>query len=765
MPNIGASRLSFLAKTAATVTAEAQVIRKKTGLSAISGAVIDTAQSKFGGSSLSVGATNGRRVEAQYDSRFDFGTNQDFTIEAWVRSDGSWSSDRFVISSDTSGGYFFGLRNGTDFGWGRNGVAWDYNTAHGMSTDTWYHVAWVRSGSDLYLFVDGTQIGTTQTSSQTYDLNNGKLNLGAQGSAYAWSCWIDEIRISKTARYTSNFTKATGPFINDENTLLLVHANGTDDSTYFEDDNGVGGGRTPVLVSTSGNAQISTAQSQFGSSSNELDGTGDYWDVDFTNDLGKWNSQAYTLEYWVRLDSLTGTSYADGASSEIPNGFGNHNPTDNVNYWSFGPIDDGSVVFFYYNGGKVVLQTSAVTLSTNTWYHLAFVHDGANNIKIFVDGTERASGTVSGTPQFHSATPLTHGAAGSSTVYMDGYIDEFRISKTARYTSDFTPSTTPFTNDANTLMLLHMDGANSSTHLKDDSGSRPSRDGVGFGDVQLDTSRYKFGHSSALFDGTGDYIVAPYDSTALGTGAFTWECFFNVDTDAGSGTVTVLSNRNAGGVNGNIQMLFRNLDMKVQVNGYGGSSAYNANGVGSALATDTWHHYAFCRNETNAVAVFVNGTRVSSGTWDASVIADNDDFGIGAHTNGGIPINSGADAWIDGVRISNIDRYGVDNSSITVPTERFTNDPNTELLMQMDGSDGNTVFLDDNGIGNDRPSKTVTVNNNAQIKTDQSQFGGSSAYFDGTDDSIQVPNGGSGGDFDFGSNDFTVECWVRPASV
>ena len=32
-----------------------------------------------------------------------------------------------------------------------------------------------------------------------------------------------------------------------------------------------------------------------------------------------------------------------------------------------------------------------------------------------------------------------------------GYVDEYRISNTERYTSTFTPSTTAFTSDANTM--------------------------------------------------------------------------------------------------------------------------------------------------------------------------------------------------------------------------------------------------------------------------------------------------------------------------
>jgi hypothetical protein len=50
---------------------------------------------------------------------------------------------------------------------------------------------------------------------------------------------MDEYRVSNIARYTTNFAPPTEPFQNDDNTLLLLHMDGTDGSTAFIDDNGV----------------------------------------------------------------------------------------------------------------------------------------------------------------------------------------------------------------------------------------------------------------------------------------------------------------------------------------------------------------------------------------------------------------------------------------------------------------------------------------------------------------------------------------------
>ena len=88
---------------------------------------------------------------------------------------------------------------------------------------------------------------------------------------------------------------------------------------------------------------------------------------------------------------------------------------------------------------------AADSLSVDTWYHVAFVMNGTN-CKIYRDGVEKGSATMSGTPRtpdrtFHWGRYDRSSGSGN---YMNGYMDESRISQSARYTSGFTPSTTAF---------------------------------------------------------------------------------------------------------------------------------------------------------------------------------------------------------------------------------------------------------------------------------------------------------------------------------
>jgi hypothetical protein len=79
------------------------------------------------------------------------------------------------------------------------------------------------------------------------------------------------------------------------------------------------------------------------------------------------------------------------------------------------------------------------------------------------------------------------------------------------------------------------------------------------------------------------------------------------------------------------------------------------------------------------------------------------------------------------------------------------------LLLHGDGADGSTQIID----SSPNP-KTVTAVGDAQISTTESKFNGSSLKFDGSGDWLTTP---ANGDFAFGTADFTLEGWLKPAVV
>lgn len=86
--------------------------------------------------------------------------------------------------------------------------------------DTWYHIALVRSASNLLLFVNGQRLGLPIADANTYFAGAAPAGLGGQvetlGGAIANTSltgWVDETRFTVGfARYTANFTPTVVPF-------------------------------------------------------------------------------------------------------------------------------------------------------------------------------------------------------------------------------------------------------------------------------------------------------------------------------------------------------------------------------------------------------------------------------------------------------------------------------------------------------------------------------------------------------------------------
>jgi hypothetical protein len=154
---------------------------------------------------------NGDYLNIPSSQGLNLGTGS-LTVEAWVYLS-AMSGDYFIVSSTGAGGGFFGFRSGTDIGYGRTGIAWDYQAASGMVINNWYHVAWSRNGTSMRIFVNGSQVGATQTTSQAYDLSTTSTAVGSAGATLYLNGYIQDLRITRgIGRYTANFSVPTAAF-------------------------------------------------------------------------------------------------------------------------------------------------------------------------------------------------------------------------------------------------------------------------------------------------------------------------------------------------------------------------------------------------------------------------------------------------------------------------------------------------------------------------------------------------------------------------
>lgn len=193
-----------------------------------------------------------------------------------------------------------------------------------------------------------------------------------------------------------------------------------------------------------------------------------------TTDLINWkNTNGYTIEYWCYVPTYTGTTINPGP--------GNRN-NSNTNYWSFGPGPNNELQFYYWGSGQFFIRTAPNTITTNAWHNLCMVvttSGTASTITLYIDGvrTQCQNGTGAYADSqtvnnglISTAVTFLMGGYGTSTFWKDLYMDNMRVSSTARYSgASYTLATGPFTSDANTQLLLICNGANGSTTFTDSS--------------------------------------------------------------------------------------------------------------------------------------------------------------------------------------------------------------------------------------------------------------------------------------------------------
>jgi hypothetical protein len=155
---------------------------------------------------------------------------------------------------------------------------------------------------------------------------------------------------------------------------------------------------------------------------------------------------SYTLEAWVYRT-------AGGSGGTV------------FNKWEGGYEDknllistDGTAVGYTYLGASkyTLTSTTASAVPTGDWAHLAWVVSGTT-ATFFVNGVSAATGTAGGDVADWSGKAQIGGIFRDSVQQppVQGYLAEVRVSKTARYTSSFTPSVT-LSSDTNTLGLWRL---------------------------------------------------------------------------------------------------------------------------------------------------------------------------------------------------------------------------------------------------------------------------------------------------------------------
>ena len=656
-----------------------------------------------------------------------------FTIESWVYD-----------LNPTGYGTVMGWRNGTP-GWAgiliqRSGsnnltVAINNNASNIVQSNgtylgnQWNHVALVRVGTTVTLYVNGTSAGTSTVSGSfnpgsNYCVGTDPFN---DISVVQLKGYISNQRVvNGTAIYTGNFTPPTTPLTPVTNTGLL-----TCQSNRIVDNSTNNFAITKVNdVSVQRFSPFNPSSLTPTSYSGYFDGTGDYLTVTYPINWSSYGS--YTAEFWFYTSTIAANNFT----------FLSTGSTNYTNFYMYGSSGSYPGAIAIGIAGVNEIRSANSVISANSWYHIAYTYNGTTT-KIYVNGVEVASSTTN--VYSNNSANLTI-ANGLSNNYMLGYMSNLRIVQgTVVYTSNFTPSTTPLTAISGTSLLTlqsttFIDNSTNNFTITNNGDAKPvTQNPFGFTSALTNGYTANTVGGSAYFDGSGDYLSVTNnpDSYAFGSGNFTIEMWVNFSALPGTGAYIVFyDNRSAASSGGTTRTT---ITLK------GNTVVYYANAgdriTSGTVVTNQWYHLALCRSGTST-RLFLNGVQAGTTYTDTTVYtnATNRPL-IGGD---GDAVASAFTGYISDLRV--IKGTALYTGPFVPPVAPLTAVQNTVLLNNFTGA----------GIYDAAMMNNMETVGDAKLSTAISKFGGSSMYFDGTGDWLTLPITPQ---TSLGPT-FTIEAWI-----
>ena len=191
-------------------------IENNHAITVIGSPTISTVQSKFGAGSLRVSSGNYLRINST--STLDMSGKKPFTFECWVYLTSGHSSGSGILSMRSSAVYCpLVVKESITYIGDDSLGAWSFLSSSGgvVGRNTWSHVALVFDGTNVRLYVNGNGSFDNPTISTkphpSWPVGDRFLNVGYDVGGAA-DGYINDLRISDGAVYTSDFTPPTSPF-------------------------------------------------------------------------------------------------------------------------------------------------------------------------------------------------------------------------------------------------------------------------------------------------------------------------------------------------------------------------------------------------------------------------------------------------------------------------------------------------------------------------------------------------------------------------
>lgn len=697
------------------------------------------------------------------DQDLDFSATNAFTVMGWFRHPEIATNPDYLVAkhqSTVAGGYkvymdsdgdmVFGIDD--DGTWGPEDSVGG-NAGKNFDDNKWHFFTAVKDGTTgIYLYVDGVLIDSDTSLTASGSLANAAsfyIGIDADGSSNAWSGFIDEVRVLRTAKTqaqiaadylaaTSNTTSGAAPLLHwkfDENTGTTTtydsSGNGRDGTmTGLASDDWVTGKSGYALDFDNANDNVSIADN-------------DVFSVNTTNQL--------TVEAWFNPTNLSLTQ-------EVVNkGSGS-------NYeWALRVNGDGTfLAYLYQSGGGDYMVTQNYSLSTNKWHHLAMVADLSQpSLKAYVNGVLVAEDTTASGSYTNGTAAVRVGERADGLRDVDGIVDDVRIYNYARSQNQIQEdmNTNPPTGTSASL------GPNQSFlsnglvgYWKLDESATPAVDSSGNGNngtwTNTPTSILgKYGNG-VYFDTatTNKYISVPAASSINNLSQFTLSAWVN-PSQLQDGT-RILTKANKYGLY--FENVSSGLRTQFEIACSGGYTNIFATSTDN-LTLNTWSHIAATWDGAGCglenVTVYINGKPIAKHANSSASSGTRDDDSGGPFT-----IANQYSSYSTQLQGS-VDEARVYNRALS-PAEiqqLYNWAPGPLGLWKLDERSGTSAF-DSSGNG-----LTGAFQDSSTAADWTTGVFGSAVSFIGTNKSILVSNSTA---FDFGtSKQFTLGTWVKMTNV
>lgn len=361
-----------------------------------------------------------------------------------------------------------------------------------IQSSSWIHVAFVRSGTSMLAYLNGSRIDIRTGASPVVNYNMpvgtpaylcmGRRNFYTaitEATQATYSTEIAGVRLSTVARYTgTTYTVPTTRFISDASTKLLFNFN--DSATHLQGTTGVNNTLAVTMASGGGSTWSSTHYPPSNLSNDlPLSGSAQFVPATTTAQLnsGTWNGSiqgigfspsaghALTIEMWIKT-----TNRDVNNQGFFGYGVSSLNYTITVG-WNSVLANQGRVSFGTFNGAtplNLFVQSTTI-LENDTWYHVAVTRSATDNrYRLFINGVYEA---LASTANNASLCNLNYWCLGRRQAATDAYgvasgskVTGFRVSSIDRYPVGSTPIGqsvfTPYTTQLNSFKTYNTSNLN-----------------------------------------------------------------------------------------------------------------------------------------------------------------------------------------------------------------------------------------------------------------------------------------------------------------